>query len=275
MGESITLTAVDAGASEFVYVNASQQGSGFGIPGLSLTADLPDRNGVSSFATGTFLEYRPADPAATTVTISAPAANAYGQVLVGWTVDGVDRGGSSVTVGLDSQHYVYARYVLPGTVALSATGAGGGVTLTVTLDAFGVAAPTTPATLGYVPGTAVSVTAPLAGGSNFFARWLLDGALLTTSLTASLSATGAHMLTAVYEPRYVFTVTSAAGVTPTATADVDSATSGTLTYRSGTAVTLLAPTSAPAASSSRSGCATAPSSRRRRRRRSRLTRTTL
>ena len=80
------------------------------------------------------------------------------------------------------------------------------MTLTSTLDAFGVCDADDAGDARYVPGTAVSVTAPLAGGSNFFVRWLLDGALLTTSLTASLSGTGAHTLTAVYEPRYVFTV---------------------------------------------------------------------
>ena len=52
----------------------------------------------------------------------------------------------------------------------------------------------------YADGLTVAVTAPTSDGSGFFQKWQLDGADLTTSLTAQATMSANHTLTAIYSP---------------------------------------------------------------------------
>jgi parallel beta-helix repeat protein len=150
------------------------------------------------------------------------------------------------------------------TLTIASVNPASGVAVTaVPADNNNVSSGTSSLTLTYYTGTAVVLTAPAVSGLSTFSSW--TGCTSSSNLTCSVTV-GANMtVTANYTPPPVLTVTSAnptfgvnISVSPN---DVNGSGAGittfTRTYATGTAVTLVAPTTAGITNfSSWSGCST-------------------
>jgi hypothetical protein len=161
---------------------------------------------------------------------------------------------------------VTANYAVPVTYVLTvnSTNPVSGVAITASpADNTSKSSGSTGFTLNYNAGAAVTLTAPATSGGNNFSSW--TGCTSTSGATCSVTLNGSMTVTANYAVpvTYVLTVNSTnpvSGVAVTASpADNTSKTSGstgfTLSYNSGTAVTLTAPaTSGGNTFSSWTGC---------------------
>jgi hypothetical protein len=125
---------------------------------------------------------------------------------------------------------------------------------------------TTSFTRSYSSGTAVTLTAPATAGGNMFLSW--SGCGSSSNLTCNVTMNASYTVTATYTTPVVYTLTvnsiypSSGVIISASPADNNSNTSGstafTLSYNSGTSVTLTAPATAGGNSfSSWSGCTTA------------------
>lgn len=121
-------------------------------------------------------------------------------------------------------------------------------------DLQGASSGHTPFARWYEPGTVVTLTAPeTAGERNNFRRWLMNGQFYSTERTVTVRMTSDIVMTAVYVPSYVLTVTSlnpSRGISiQNATTDLNGRTDGVTpfvrVYDAGTVVRLIAPATEP------------------------------
>jgi hypothetical protein len=121
-------------------------------------------------------------------------------------------------------------------------------------DLQGATSGNTPFSRWYEPGTVVTLTAPeTVGERNNFRRWLMNGQFYSTERTVQVKMTSDIVMTAVYVPSYVLTVTSlnpSRGVSiENTTADLNGRTDGVTpfvrVYDAGTVVRLTAPPTEP------------------------------
>jgi len=214
--------------------------------GVTITASPADNTSKSSGSTGFTLTYN----AGTAVTLTAPATSG-GNSFTSWT-GCTSTNGATCSVTLNSSMTVTANYAVPVTYVLTvnSTNPVSGVAITASpADNTSKSSGSTGFTLSYNSGTAVTLTAPATSGGNTFSSWTgctgTIGATCTVTLNANTTVTANYAVPATY----VLTVSStnpASGVAITASpADNTSKTSGstgfTLSYNSGTAVTLTAP----------------------------------
>ena len=231
--------------------------------GVTITASPADLNSKTSGSTAFTLSY----DAGTSVTLTAPATSG-GNNFSSWT-GCTTASGATCNVTLNAATTVTANYAAPVTYVLTvnSTTPASGVAITASpADLNSKTSGSTGFTLSYNSGTAVTLTAPATSGGNTFSSW--TGCTTASGATCNVTLNAATTVTANYAApvTYVLTVNSttpASGVAITASpADLNSKTSGstgfTLSYNSGTAVTLTAPaTSGGNNFSSWTGCTTA------------------
>jgi hypothetical protein len=237
--------------------------------GVTIEAAPADNNKTTNGTTSFTLTYN----AGTSTTLTAPAKSGS-NTLISWT--GCTTA-STVTcnVILSANTTVTANYavpVIPTTYVLTvdSTNPTSGATIgAAPADNNNITSGVTSFTLTYNSGTLVTLTAPAKSGSNGFSSWsgctTTSGVTCTFTLNANTTVT-ANYAVPVVPTTYVLTVNStnpASGVTiGGAPADNNNTTSGvtsfTLTYNSGTSVTLTAPAKSGSNTfSSWTGCTTA------------------
>ncbi len=156
-----------------------------------------------------------------------------------WSVDGImaQSGGSIYTLqNIQAAHSVSVSFKADTsqthTLTLGSSNPNQGVTISISPgdlngNSGGVS---TPITLRYNAGTAVSLQAAFSVNGVSFRKWTLDGAQYSSSFATSLSMDGNHVLTAVYLASYA--VTPVAGpngnISPSTAQEVDSG--GSITF---------------------------------------------
>jgi len=215
--------------------------------GVAITASPADNASKTSGSTGFTLTYN----AGAAVTLTAPATSGS-NTFTSWT-GCTSSNGATCSVTLNANTTVTANYAVPVityVLTVNSTNPASGVAITASpADNTSKTSGSTGFTLSYNAGTAVTLTAPATSGGNNFTSW--TGCTSTNGATCSVTLNANTAVTANYAVpvTYVLTVNSttpASGVSVTASpADNTSKTSGstgfTLTYNSGTAVTLTAP----------------------------------
>ena len=174
-------------------VNSQNPNSGVGITGVSV-----DNTGQGNGATPFIRVYFPG----TNITATAPYLAPNGYSFYEWLLDGLPLT-TNLTASfiLPTNATLTARYVTPPLVTFDSQNPNSGVTISgVTLDNYGAGDGITSFNREYYPGSNITATAPyIAPNGNVFARWLRDGAPLTSNRTAGIVAgTNATTLTADY-----------------------------------------------------------------------------
>ena len=235
------------------------------VSGVAITVSPTDINGATNGTTSFTRTY----DAGTSVTLTAPATSG-GNTFASWT-GCTSSSGATCTLAMNANTTVTASYAVPVTYVLTvnSTNPASGVAITVSpADNNSAANGTTSFTRTYNAAASVTLTAPATSGGNTFTSWTgctsSSGATCTVAMSANTTVT-ANYATPV-PTTYVLTVNStnpASGVSIGASpADNNNTTTGTtaftLTYNSGTTVTLTAPaTSGGSNFSSWTGCTTA------------------
>lgn len=233
--------------------------------GVAITASPTDVNGHSSGSSSFSLTY----DSGASVTLTAPAT-AGTNTFTSWT-GCASTSGFTCTITMTANTTVTANYATPVntySLTVDTTAPTSGVTITASpADANSHTSGNSPFSLSYASGTSVTLTAPsTASNGNTFSSW--TGCTSTSGMACTVTVSANTTVTANYAAAapaaYTLTVDStspASGVQITSnTSDNNGHSSGTspftLTYNSGTSVTLTAPvTSGSNNFSSWTGCA--------------------
>lgn len=220
--------------------------------GVAITVSPADQNGNSNGTTTFTRTYING----TAVTLTAPLT-ASGNAFVNWTGCGSTSGtsGSVCSISPNANATVTANYSSPPptfTLTMDSMNPASGVVIAASpADNNSHTSVTTPGTLVYNGGTVVTLTAPTTAGTNPFANW--SGCPSSSANVCSFTVNANITITANYTPpppTFVLTLNStdpASGVViANSPADNNSNTStttpGSLTFNTGTAITLTAPT---------------------------------
>ncbi len=243
LSANTTVTAAYATPVPTYSVTVDSANPASGVP---ITIGNPNNNVVSMQNTSFTLT----ESAGATILLTAPAT-AGSNTFTSWTgCTSVSGMVCTVTAGSASLTAT-ANYTTPPPPAVSltidsanpASGVAVGVSAT---DLNGNGSGATPLALSYAPGTTVTVNAPGTAGGNTFLGWTGCTSVASTACTVALAAN--TTVTAAYGTAYTLTVASldpASGATVTASpADLTGKSTGTtpftLSYGSGTAVSLTA-----------------------------------
>jgi hypothetical protein len=216
------------------------------VNGVAIAATPVDNNGASGGSTSFTRSYN----VGTSVTLTAPATSGSNP-FVSWT--GCTSSNSvSCTVVLTANTTVTANYTVPSVYMLTvkSTNPASGVSIEAApADNNGKSAGTSSYTLNYYAGTSVTLTAPIMFGGNALSSW--TGCTSSSAATCNVAINGNMTVTANYAAigTYVLIVNSVSPSSGVAIAasPIDNngsggeSTSFSLTYNSGTAVTLAAP----------------------------------
>jgi hypothetical protein len=161
--------------------------------GVAITANLADINGHTSGSSPFSLTYA----SGATVILTAPATSGS-NTFSSWT-GCTSTSGAACTVTLSANTTITANYSTPtATVYLvtvdSASPASGAAITATPADNTGISSGTTPLTLRYNAGTAVTLTASSAAGGNGFSSWSgcaasTNPCALTVNANATVTAT--------------------------------------------------------------------------------------
>lgn len=164
----------------------------------------------------------------------------------------ISSGGTLVTgtLGIDNVAGIAAGPNRP--LFINSSNPASGVPITVWRpDVGGLANGVTSFVRSYASGFTTSLTAPISagGGTRAFSHWEKDGVNIGASKTISVLMNGLHVLTAVYRPSRLITITSSGPATLITvwTTDLNGAKNGTTTftraYTDGATVSMTAPAS--------------------------------
>lgn len=207
--------------------------------GVTISASPSDNYGNASGSTSFTLTYE----SGTTVTLNAPSA-AGGNKFSSWTGCSTSVG-SSCSVLLNANTTVSANYTTPPVYTLTVDSASPNSAIAITAapaDNSGKTTGTTPFTLSYNAGMAVTLTAPATSGGYGFVSW--TGCTTTTSETCNTTINQNTTVTSTYNEPAVLSVTvspSPATATIGSTQQFAATVTGTGSYNSGVTWTLAAP----------------------------------
>ena len=178
MNADHTVTAIydlPPGVDHTLTVHSSNPGSGVTV------AATPDVTLTATVITPGTLTY----PNGQAVTVTAPPTAGI-NIFERWQRDGVDVSTNQTYAFIMTTNYTVTAFYIPPPpdriLTVHSSNPGSGVTITATPDITLTAAVSTPGTLTYSNGVAVSVFAPLMAGVNTFQRWQRNGFDVTTNL---------------------------------------------------------------------------------------------
>lgn len=171
--------------------------------GITINVSPNDKNGAGNGQTNFTRTY----VQGTAVTLTAPDTH-NGRVFSEWVIDGTDNSSRAITVTMDKDHTVVAKYVDVHTLTVQSTPVTG-VSISVSPnDRNGAGNGVTNFERSYVQGTSVTLTAPAAHGARVFSRWTIDGTG-NTARTITVTMDKAHLVVAEYVNVYTLDVQSA------------------------------------------------------------------